>query len=70
MDMFDFGQIAEFFRLNGHGYVQSGLLFMIWWTSRGIRRDLFDYKTKTDSKLEIHEKKLNDHEVRIIRLET
>jgi hypothetical protein len=39
--MLDFGQLMEFMKIEpGHGLLQSVLLFMIWWQSRGFRQDL------------------------------
>lgn len=68
--MFDFGLILDFLKVEpGHGAVQCLLLFMIWWTSKGIRRDLADYKQYTDTRLDSHEKRLDDHEGRLIKLE-
>jgi len=70
VDFFELRALLDFMRLDGHSYLQSVLLFMIWWTARGIKKDLSDYKFVTDTKLEFHEKKLNDHETRMVRLET
>ena len=45
--MFDFSQVLELLRVEpGHGLVQSILLTMIWWTSRGMRKDLADVKAE------------------------
>ncbi len=46
MDMFDFSQILELLKVEpGHGLVQSGLLFMIWLSSRGVKKEIIGIKT-------------------------
>ena len=67
MDLIELKQVMDFAHMADPW--NTLILFMIWWTARGIRKDLSDYKTATNTKLDIHEKKLNDHEGRIIRLE-
>lgn len=70
MDMIDINQVFEYVKWDQHGLLQTLLLFMIWWTSRGIRKDLHDYKQTTNTRLEINEERINDHEGRISTLET
>lgn len=39
--MFDFSSILELLKVEpGHGLVQSFLLFMIWLSSRGVKKEL------------------------------
>lgn len=44
--MFDFSQILDMLKLEpGHGLVQSLLLFMIWLSSRGLKKELVELKS-------------------------
>jgi hypothetical protein len=62
--MFDLSQILELVKLEpGHNLVQSFLLFMIWMSSRGLRREI-----RKD--LSAQQKRIDNHEGRIIVLET
>lgn len=62
--MFEFSQLLELLKVEpGHGLVQSLLLFMIWITSRGLKKELVGLRDSlTDMK--IH------HEVRFEQIET
>ena len=53
--MFDLSLITELLKVEpGHGFVQSILLAMIWWSSRGVRKEIrslhdgFDLKKVED----------------------
>lgn len=51
--MFDFNEIINFAKVEqGHGLLQCVLLFMIWWQSRGLRKDLTNYKEQNDKMFE------------------
>lgn len=68
--MFDLQAVWELLRIEpGTGVLQSFFLLMIWWTSLGIRKDLREYQKSTDSRLDSHEKRLNDYEGRLVKLE-
>lgn len=61
--MFDFSQIVELMRAEpGHGLLQSVLLFMIWLTSRSLKKELVSLKDSL-SDMKIH------NEVRFEKIE-
>lgn len=67
MDMFDFSQIFDLLKIeSGHGLTQSLLLFMIWMSSRGVKKELielknslFEHKIQIDTRFEKIEVRLN-----------
>lgn len=77
MDLFDLNQISELLKVEpGHGLVQSLLLALIWWESRGVKKTvvalmtrLADLKENHETILDKHESRLTDHEGRISKLE-
>lgn len=68
--MFDFSQVLELMKLEpGHGLIQSLLLFMIWMTSRGLKKEVIALKDGlTDLKVN-HEVRFEKIEGRVIVLE-
>lgn len=68
--MFDFSQILELLRVEpGHGLVQSLLLFMIWLSSRSLKKELIGLRDSlTDMRLH-HEVRFEKIESRIDTLE-
>jgi hypothetical protein len=51
MDLIDLNQIVDFLKIEpGHGLVQTILLLMIWWSSRGVKKEI---STLRDSVLEV-----------------
>ena len=68
--MFDFSQILTLIRLEpGHGLLQSFLLFMIWMSSRGIKKEMAaDRKSQAETKA-THETRFDKIEGRITVLE-
>lgn len=41
MDLFDFNQVIDLLKVEpGHGLIQSLLLLMIWWSSRGVKKEI------------------------------
>ncbi len=68
--MFDVTQVLEFMKAEpGHGLVQSLLLFMIWISSRGLRKELIELKTSL-LEFKIHNEDRFKHiEDRITKLE-
>lgn len=68
--MYDFSQIMEFMKIEpGHGLLQSVLLFMIWWQSRGFRQDLKLLKEALGQARVHMEKRFEKIEERLIFLE-
>lgn len=41
MDFLTIGQVADFIKIDpSHGILQSVLLFMIWWSSKDLKKEL------------------------------
>ena len=76
--MFDLEQVWTLAKIEpGHNLAQCVLLFMIWWSSRGLKQEvsrlnasLFTNQKETKEKFEKVDKTLNNHEGRISTLET
>lgn len=75
--MFDFSMIIELFKSGDHNYVQMILLFMIWMSSLGIKREVKDMRirhgqaeTETKAKFVEHDDRFKKVEDRVTVLET
>ncbi len=69
--MFDFTQVIEFAKAEpGHGLLQSVLLFMIWWQSKGLRKEIVALRDGMTETKSIIEKRFINIENRIVFLET
>ncbi len=69
--MFDFSQVLTLLKVEpGHGLLQSFLLFMIWMSSRGIKKEMAaDRKLHAETKV-THETRFDKIEGRITALES
>lgn len=69
--MFDFSQVLDFMRLGqGHGLIQSVLLFMIWWQGKGLRKELVTLRDSFSEAKSNTDKRFEHIEGRITVLET
>lgn len=75
--MFDFTMILELFKSGDHNYIQVVLLFMIWMSSLGIKREVKDMRirhgqaeTETKAKFSEHDHRFEKVEGRLAFLET
>jgi len=68
--MFDFDSIIELLKVEpGHGFIQSILLAMIWWSSRGVRKEIHQLGENFTDMKSNHELRLNNIEGRLTVLE-
>jgi len=68
--MFEFDQIIELLKVEpGHGMTQSVLLFMIWWSSRGVKKEIASLKKVLDAVQAVYETRFSKIEGRISALE-
>jgi len=70
MDLFDFSSIIEFVKVGpGHNLLQSFLLFMIWISSRGIKKEVVLLRDTIDAQKKIDDHKFEQVEDRLVVLE-
>lgn len=68
--MFEFSQIIDFAKLApGHAFVQSVLLFMIWWQSKGLRKEIASLRDSFSETKSTIDKRFDGVENRLSLLE-
>lgn len=68
--MFDFTSIIDLAKIEpGHGLLQSGLLFLIWLSSRGLRKDIISLRDSVEAQKTTIEHRFEKVEGRITALE-
>lgn len=68
--MFDFSNITELLKVEpGHGLIQSILLFMIWITSRGLKKEVINLKDSLTQAKTFYETRFEKLEGRLDVLE-
>lgn len=68
--MFDMGSLLDLMKMEpGHGFLQSVLLFMIWWQSKGLRKEIVSLKDSFHEAKSQNDKRFDVIEHRITILE-
>lgn len=67
--MFDFTMILEMFKAGDHNFVQIALLFMIWMSSLGIKREVKDMRIRHGEAETQTKAKFQEHDDRFVKVE-
>jgi hypothetical protein len=68
--MIEFSQVLDLMKVEpGHGLVQCLLLLMIWFSARGIKKEIVSLKDSLRNIKDETEDKITDHEKRIRLIE-